>query len=109
MTFKDLSMNIKIILAAILFSALITGCSNHTPPIEGDIKHAIEEGRNFKVSNVNIQNCNRHNGVDQGDDPHFDYYACTFTATFTDPSGKSISQESNGVFLNNGDGWHDTR
>jgi hypothetical protein len=109
MTFKDFAMNIKLILATFLSSIILAACSHHIAPNEDDIKHAIEEGRDLKVSNVNIQSCERHNGVDSGDDPHFDFYACVFTATFTDSSGKSISQESNGVFESNSDGWHDTR
>jgi hypothetical protein len=101
-------MKTQLILAAYIFMALLTACSSHTPPTGDDIKQAIEEGRSIKVNDVQIENCERHNDVDQGDDPHFDWYGCHFTATFTSPTGASTTNTKNGAFVFS-DGWHDTR
>jgi len=84
----------------VLAVALCTGCSNHVYPAAPDIQQALAE-RGTNVSDVEIGKCVRHNGVDQGNDPHFDWYACEYRANV----GGTVKTLF-GTFMNSSDGWH---
>lgn len=81
----------------------LSACSNHIPPDSEGIRQALNE-RDVQVSNVTVNQCIRHNGVDDSSDPRFDWYECSYTATL---DGSTNSYRS--VFSSNSDGWHVTR
>ena len=102
MNFNNTSRTIILMSFSALALASLSACSNHVAPTNDDIQHALAE-RGSNVTNVSITECQRHNGVDDGNDTHFDWYGCRFTATID-----GMTKSGYNSFTSNGDGWHST-
>ena len=93
-------MKIKITFITAIILSSLSACSNHVAPNGDDIQHAFAE-RGANISDVNVGKCKRHNGVDEGNDPHFDWYECVYTAKVD-----GVVKNLYGIFTSNSDGWH---
>lgn len=102
MTMKSQINSFPLTALLMSLSIFLSACSSHVAPNSDDIQQAVAE-RGRTISNVQITQCRRYNGVDDGSDPHFDWYGCSYTATI---DGKTQSQYD--ALVSNSGGWHTT-
>ena len=92
-------MKIQFTFFTAIILTLLSACSNHVAPNGEDIQHAFA-ARGANISNVTVDKCKRHNGVDDGSDPHFDWYECAYSATVDGATKSNV-----GVFKDGSGGW----